>query len=57
MPFYLGTSTEPLQLVVAGVAHKLSVSAMLVTNNYLMSADGFSLQDKNGTYLLPKEDK
>ena len=54
---YLGKSNKPLQLMLDGVAYKLYVSTVVMNHVYLLSSDNFILQDKNGIYLLPKEDE
>ena len=55
MALYLGNSNESLRIMLNGISHKLYVGSVVVNNAYLLSSDGFILQDKNGIYLLPKE--
>ena len=52
---YLGKSNEPLRLILNGATYKLYVGTAVINKAYLLSSDGFILQDKNGIYLLPKD--
>ena len=48
---YLGKSNEPLQLMLNGSAYKLYIGTEVINKAYLLSSDGFILQDTNGLYL------
>lgn len=47
---------ERVKIYVGGIAYNINLASPVVEMIRLLSFDGYALQDKNGIYLIPKEE-